>query len=100
VTITNGTTLPGPSALKKRQNRYDKNVSINIPRPSLIAKYQKEMGLVDKHNCFRQGILHLPNIWKTKRWQTRIQLEIRALTLVDSFLACKQIMPKWQERRR
>jgi hypothetical protein len=55
------------------------------------------MGYVDRHNRFRQGILHLPDIWKTKRWQTRIQLEILALTLVDSFLACRKVMPEWQE---
>jgi hypothetical protein len=94
---TNGTTLPGPSALKKRQDRYGKNFNINIPRPAIIAKYQQEMGWVDRHNRFRQGILHLPNIWTTRRWQTRIQLEILALTLVDTFLACKKIMPKWQD---
>ncbi len=40
---TNGTTLPGPSALKKRQDRYGKNYNINIPRPAIIAKYQQAM---------------------------------------------------------
>jgi hypothetical protein len=53
---------------------------------------------VDRHNRFRQGILQLRNIWTTRRWQTRIQLEILALSLVDdTFLACKTIMPKWQD---
>jgi hypothetical protein len=94
---TNGTTLPGPPALKKRQDRKGTNYNINIPRPAIIAKYQQEMGWVDRHNRFRQGILHLPNIWTTRRWQTRIQLEILALTLVDTFLACRKIMPRWQK---
>jgi hypothetical protein len=94
---TNGTTLPGPSALKKRKDRYGRNYNINVPRPAIIAKYQQETGWVDRHNRFRQGILHLPNIWTTRRWQTRIQLEILAQTLVDSFLACQNIMPRWQD---
>ena len=93
---TNGTTLPGKPAPKKRQNAEGTNYSIPIARPAVIAKYQGEMGYVDRHNQFRQGILHLPNIWKTKRWQTRIQLEILALTLVDTFLACRKLMPRWQ----
>jgi hypothetical protein len=94
---TNGTTLPGKPAPKKRQNALGTNFYIPIPRPAVIAKYQAEMGYVDRHNRFRQGILHLPNIWKTKRWQTRIQLEILGLTLVDTFLACRKLMPKWRE---
>jgi hypothetical protein len=51
---------------------------------------------VDRHNNFRQGTLHLAKIWKTKRWQTRIQLELLGLTMVDAYLACRKIMPKWQ----
>ena len=94
---TNGNTLPGKPAPKKRQDRQGRNYNISIPRPNVISKYQAQMGYVDRHNRFRQGILHLPDIWKTKRWQTRIQLEILALTLVDSFLACRKLMPRWQE---
>ena len=30
-------------------------------------------------------------------WQTRIQLEILGMTMVDAFLACRSIMPKWQD---
>jgi hypothetical protein len=81
----------------KRQNAQGTNYTIPIPRPAVIAKYQGEMGYVDTHNQFRQGILHMPNIWKTKRSQTRIQLEIVALTLVDTFLACRKLMPRWQD---
>ncbi len=91
---TNGTSLPGKPAPKKRQNAQGTTYTIPIPRPAVIAKYQGEMGYVDRHNRFRQGILHLPNIWKTKRWQTRIQLEILGLTLVDSFLASRKLMPR------
>ena len=94
---TNGTSLPGKPAPKKRQNVLGTTYSIPIPRPAVIAKYQGEMGYVDRHNRFRQGILHLPNIWKTKRWQTRIQLEVLGLTLVDSYLACRKLMPRWRE---
>jgi hypothetical protein len=93
---TNGTTLPGKPAPKKRQDRHGRTYHLPIARPHVLAKYQNEMGYVDRHNQFRQGILHLPSIWKTKRWQTRIQLEILALTLVDTFLVCRKLMPRWQ----
>ena len=49
---------------------------------------------MDRHNQFRQG--YLAKIWKTHRWQTRIQLELLGLTMVDAFLACRAQMPKWQ----
>jgi hypothetical protein len=94
---SNGVTTPGEPAPKKRQHIDGRNYYLPIPRPHVIAKYQGEMGYVDRHNRFRQGILHLPNIWKTRRWQTRIQLEILGLTLVDSFLACRKLMVRWQE---
>jgi hypothetical protein len=54
------------------------------------------MGWVDRHNRYRQGISGLHSIWKTKRWQTRIQLELLSVTLVDYFLACLSLLPKWQ----
>ncbi len=54
------------------------------------------MGHVDRHNRFRQGLLHLAKTWKTKTWQTRIQLELLGMTLVDAFLACRVCMPKYK----
>jgi hypothetical protein len=97
---THGTDLPGKPAPKKRQD-FDTNINykINIPRPEIIAKYQQEMGWVDRHNRYRQGILGLHSIWKTKRWQTRIQLELLGITLVDSFLACLHLLPKWRDEQ-
>jgi hypothetical protein len=94
---THGTTRPGKPADKKRQDKdTNVNFAINIPRPEILAKYNSEMGRVDRHNFYRQGILKLHKTWKTKRWQTRIQLEILALTLVDAFLACRKLLPRWQ----
>ncbi len=94
---THGTTLPGKPADKKRQN-VDTNVNfaLSVPRPQIIAKYQHEMGYVDRHNFYRQGILKLHTTWRTKRWQNRLQLEILGLSLVDAFLAAKQLLPRWQ----
>ena len=57
------------------------------------------MGWVDRHNRYRQGILGLHGIWKTKRWQTRIQLKLLGVTLVDSFLACLHLLPKWRSEK-
>jgi hypothetical protein len=95
---THGTTNPGKPANKRRQDKETNvNFAINIPRPEILAKYNQEMGSVDRHKFYRQGILKLHSTWKTKRWQTRIQLEILALTLVDTFLACRKLVPKWQD---
>ena len=58
------------------------------------------MGHVDRHNQYRQGLLHLAKIWKTKRWQTRVQFELLGLTIVDAFLACRYSMPKWKHDQR
>ncbi len=94
---THGVTKPGKPAPKRREDILGTNYLKEIPRPAIIAKYQDEMGYVDRHNSFRQGTLQLAKIWKTKRWQTRIQLELLGLAMVDAFLACRRIMPKWQD---
>ena len=94
---THGVDLPGKPAPKKRQDfETNINYNINVPRPHIIEKYQHEMGWVDRHNRYRQGILGLHKVWKTKRWQTRIQTELLATCLVDSFLACIHLLPKWR----
>jgi hypothetical protein len=93
---THGHTRPGKPAPKKRQDLEGRNVSKDVPRPHILAKYQDEMGHVDRHNQYRQGLLHLAKIWKTKRWQTRVQFELLGLTIVDAFLACRYSMPKWK----
>ena len=93
---THGVTTPGKPAPKRRQDILGHNWLKEVARPDIIAKYQGEMGFVDRHNQFRQGYLHLAKIWKTTRWQTRIQLELLGLSMVDAYLACRAHMPKWQ----
>ena len=93
---THGHTRPGKPAHKKRQDIDGTNYVKEVTRPHILAKYQDEMGHVDRHNQFRQGLLHLAKTWKTKTWQTRIQLELLGLTLVDAFLACRVCMPQWK----
>ena len=93
---THGVTTLGKPAPKRRQDKEGSTWLKEIPRPDVIAKYQNEMGYVDRHNNFRQGTLHLAKVWKTKTWQTRIQLELLGMTMVDAFLACRKHMPKWQ----
>jgi hypothetical protein len=77
---THGASSEGEPAQKKRQ-RLDgdgRNFSIEIPRSKIIGEYHAHMGWVDRHNRFtsREDILGLHNIWKTKRWKTRMQIEI------------------------
>jgi hypothetical protein len=40
--------------------------------------------------------LGLHVIWKTKRWQTRMQIEIFGMALVDAFLIARKFIPKWR----
>ncbi len=59
---THGTNLPGKSLCIKKRQEFETNINykINIPRLEIIAKYQQEMGWVDRHDKYRQGILGLP----------------------------------------
>lgn len=93
---THGSTAPGQPALKKRQRTDGRNYQIQVPRPKVLAQYQSEMGWVDRHNRYRQSMLGLSELWKTKRWQSRIQLEILGMALVDAFLLARHFMPKWR----
>ena len=93
---THGASRDGEPAQKKRQRLDGRNFSIQIPRPKIIGQYHEHMGWVDRHNRFRQDILGLQNIWKTKRWQTRMQIEILAMGLVDAFLIARKFLPRWK----
>ena len=93
---THGCTSDGEPAKKKRQRLDGRNYSIDIPRPKVIGTYQSHMGWVDRHNRFRQDILGLQNIWKTKRWQTRIQIDLFAMALIDAFLIARKFLPRWK----
>jgi hypothetical protein len=54
------------------------------------------MGYIDRHNRFRQNILGLAKVWRTKKWQVRVLLEIFGMAVVDSFLLARKFMPRWQ----
>lgn len=93
---THGSSDEGDPAQKKRQRLDGRNYKIQVPRPTVIANYAKEMGWVDRHNRYRQSMLGLSEVWKTKRWQSRIQLEVMGIALVDAFLLARKFMPKWR----
>ncbi len=86
----------GEPAQKKRQRLDGRNYRIEINRPKVLVTYQHRMGWVDRHNRFRQDILGLHVIWKTKRWQTRVQIELFGMALVDAFLVARKFIPKWR----
>jgi hypothetical protein len=94
---TCGTSLAGLPAKKKRQLPNGRNYSIHVPRPSCIAEYQVNMGKVDLHNRYRQGMLKLDEVVKTVTWQTRLQNELFATCIVDAFLLSKYYLPKWRD---
>ena len=54
------------------------------------------MGYVDRHNRFRQNILGLYKLWRTKKWQVRVLLEVFGIALVDSYLLARKFIPRWQ----
>ena len=95
---TQGTTEPGKDAQKKRQRLNDgHNYNVAVKRPDVIARYQSDMGFVDRHNRFRHEMLGLHEIWKTKRWQTRIQIEMIAIAVIDTFLLARKFMPRYHD---
>lgn len=94
---TVGSSAPGAPASKKRQRGNGRNYSINIPRPSCVAEYASNMGAVDLHNRYRQGMLRLDEVVKTQTWQTRLQNELFAVCAVDAFLLSKMYLPKWRD---
>ena len=54
------------------------------------------MGYIDRHNRFRQNILGLAKVWRTKKWQVRMIHEIFGMAVVDSFLLARKFIPRWQ----
>ena len=90
-----GLTVPGEPALKKRQKTNGRNYRIQVPRPKIIEDYQRNMGYVDRHNRFRMDILGLARVWKTKKWQSRMIVEILGMAIVDSFLLARKFMPAY-----
>ena len=53
------------------------------------------MGYVDRHNRFRMDILGLARVWKTKKWQSRMIVEILGMALVDCFLLARKFVPAY-----
>ena len=94
---TQGVSSYGDAAEKKRQRADGRNYKIQVDRPRVIGDYQKNMEYVDRHNRFRQNILGLAKLWRTKKWQVRVILEVFGMALVDSFLLARKFIPRWQQ---
>ena len=90
-----GLTAPGEPAQKKRQKTNGRNYRIQVARPSVVEDYQRNMGYVDRHNRFRMDILGLARVWKTKKWQSRMIVEILGMALVDCFLLARKFVPAY-----
>ncbi len=81
-TTTHGLSNDGEPAQKKRQRLDGRNYMIEINRPKVIATYHGSTVTITSG--------------KTKRWQTRVQIEIFGMALVDSFLVARKFIPKWR----
>ena len=66
-----------------------------VDRPSIIRDYNTQMGWVDRHNRFRQDILGLYRVWKTKSRQQRFITEFFGIALVDAFLLTRKFIPRY-----
>ncbi len=64
---TQGHSRLGEPAEKKRQRADGRNYRIEVDRPRVIEDYQKNRGYVDRHNRYRQNILGLAKLWRTKK---------------------------------
>ena len=53
------------------------------------------MGYVDRHNRFRQDLLGLYRVWRTKSWQQRFITEFFGIAIVDAFLLARKFVPRW-----
>ena len=93
---TQGVSTLGEAAEKKRQRADGRNYKIQVNRPKVIEDYQKNMGYIDRHNRYRQNILGLAKLWRTKKWQVRVILEVFGMALVDSFLLARKFIQRWQ----
>jgi hypothetical protein len=94
---THGSTDDGEPASKKRQRADGRDCQIEVKRPKTTQAHQQNMGWVDRHNWHRQAMLRLDQVRRTMRCQTRMQMEIMALSMVDALLACRTFMPKWRD---
>ena len=92
---TCGESGPGKPAGKMRQRADGRNFSINVPRTKVVTEYATNMGNVDLHNRFRQGMLGLHKVWRTTTWQARVQSELFTACAIDAFLLSQQFLPKW-----
>jgi len=81
--------------MKRRQRNNGRTYHIGVDRPHVIGVYNAEMGYVDRHNRFRQDILGLYRVWKTKSWQQRFITEFFGIALVDAFLLARKFVPRW-----
>jgi hypothetical protein len=96
--ITNyGSAKPGKRANKKRQRSDGRNYTIGVDRCKQLEHYYEVAGYVDRHNRYRQHMLKFHKVRKTKTWATRMILEILGASLVDTYLACRHLMPMWRD---
>jgi hypothetical protein len=93
---TQGASTLGEAADKKRRRADGRNYTIQVPRSRVIEDNQKNMGYIDRHNRYRQNIVGLAKLWRTKKWQVRVILEVFEMALVDSFLLVRKFIPRWQ----
>ena len=79
-------TLPGEPAMKRRQHDNGRTYRIPVDRPRVVEDYNRNMGYVDRHNRFRHDILGPAHVWRTKKWQSRMLVEILGMTIVDTLV--------------
>ncbi len=95
LTLTHNISLHSRGYKKKTESLWQK-LYYSSPSSKSYRGLPKKMGYIDRHNRFRQNILGLAKVWRTKKWQVRVILEIFGMAVVDSFLLARKFIPRWQ----
>ena len=60
---------------------------LEVPQTQVIREYFRTANRVDIHNQYRQGLLAIERIWKTKSWNIRLFQTVMGMILVNAFFA-------------
>jgi len=86
----------GEPAKKRRHKKVERDgrvvcaiVEKAVRRPKMIEDVFKYFSVIDVHDHYRQGSLHLETTWKTTKWWHRVFTTIYGMTITDAFLASR-----------
>jgi Transposase IS4 len=83
---------PGTPYVRRRWRQLEEdaytlpeNVELIVPQPQAAEVYYSCCAKIDQHNRHRQDTLGLEKVWKTKKWDLRVNMTILGMILVGSW---------------